>query len=397
MADERTRGKGYLIAGVLLLAAGLSFLFIPSGAGEVARWFARLLPLFLICAGVVRVMGYAVERKPRSPVGGMLLIFIGVLWFANRIHPDLNGLRIYGRYWLLLLAVFAAVELVRYYSHRESEGPPPRLFTAVRVMMVLLIVATGVVAGRIAGNSSSLLSALHLDGFLGNLRDSVVGQEYSFVDQAVEVPAFRPGSRITISNSSGDVNVTGGASTLKAKLSKGVRSWSEDEARKIADQIKIVIEETEDGWQITTNRDQIARQFTTSLQIELPGATRLEIINSYGRVSASQIDSPVTVRASYGKASVSNIRGDVDLSLSYSDFDLANISGNATITGAKSAQVNGVLGALKLVAARGNVNVRDIAETVEINAPFCRISAQNLQSTASIRTERGSVKIMRAG
>ncbi len=386
-----------MIAGLLLLAAGVSFLFIPSSAGQVARWFARLLPLILICAGVVRVMSYAVERKPRSPISGMLLIFIGVLWFANRIHPELNGLHIYGRYWLLLLGVFAAVELVRYYSHRESEGPPPRVFTMVRVVAILLIVVTGVVAGRIAGNSPSLLSALRLDGFLGNLRDSVVGQEYSFTDQAMEVPAFHPGSRVTVSNSYGDVKVTGGASILRATLSKGVRSWSEEDARKIADQIKIVIEQTEDGWQIRTNRDQIAQQFTTSLQIELPGAARLEINNSYGRVSASQIDSPLLVRASYGKASINGIRGDVDLSLTYSDFEMANVNGNATITGAKRAQVSQVQGALKLAGSNGNIVVRDIAETVEINAPFCKITAQNLQSSASIRTEHGSVKVARAG
>ncbi len=386
-----------MIVGLLLIAAGFSFLLIPSGAGHVARWFARLLPLILISAGVVRVMSYAVERKPRSPVSGMLLIFIGVLWFANRIHPELNGLRIYGRYWLLLLGVFAGVELVRYYSHRESEGPPPRVFTTVRIIAILLIVATGVVAGRIAGNSPSMLSALRLDGFLGNLRDSVVGQEYSFTDQAVEVPAFRPQSRVIVSNSYGDVKVTGGASILRATLSKGVRSWSEDDARKIADQIKIVIEQTEDGWQIRTNRDEIAQQFTTSLQIELPGATHLEINNSYGRVSASQIASPLAVRASYAKASINGVTGDVELSLTHSDFDLANVNGNANITGAKRAQVSQVQGALKLTGSNGSVTVRDIAEDVEINAPFCKIAAQSLQSRASIRTEHGSVKVMRAG
>ncbi|MEW6208087.1 MAG: DUF4097 family beta strand repeat-containing protein [Acidobacteriota bacterium] len=394
---EGKRGKGFLITGLLLVAAGVSFLFIPSGAGHAARWFARLLPLVLISAGVVRVMSYAIERKPRSPIGGMLLIFIGVLWLANRIHPELNGLHIYGRYWLLLLAVFAAVELVRYYSHPEKEGPPPRLFTAGRIVAILLIVATGVVAGRIAGNSPSLLSALRLDGFLGNLRDSFIGQEYSFTDQAVEIAAFNPQSRVAISNSYGDVSVVGGATILRARLSKGVRSWSEDEAKKISDQIQIVVEQTEDGWRITTNRDQIAQQFTTSLQIEIPAAAHLEITNSYGRVSASNIDSPLAVKASYGKASINGITGDVEISLAYSDFDLANVNGNAAISGARRAQVSQVQGALKLSASKGSVTVRDIAEEAEINAPFCNITVQNIQSDASIRTERGSVVVARAG
>lgn len=386
-----------MIAGLLMVAAGFSFLFIPSGAGYAARWFARLLPLVLISAGVVRVMSYAIERKPRSPVGGMLLIFIGVLWLANRIHPELNGLHIYGRYWLLLLAVFAAVELVRYYSHPEKEGSPPRLFTAGRIVAILLIVTTGVVAGRIAGNSPSLLSALRLDGFLGNLRDSFIGQEYSFTDQPVEIAAFNPRDRVTISNSYGEVKVTGGASSLRATLSKGVRSWNADEAKKISDQIQIVIDQTPDGWRITTNRDQIDQQFTTGLQIEIPGAAHVEINNSYGAVSASNIDSPLTVKVNYGRASIDGVTGDVAMSLAYSDFDLANVNGNAAIGGARRAQVNGIQGALKLSASKGSVVVRDIAQETEINAPFCNIAAQNLQSAASIKTEHGSVKVARAG
>src|SRR5262245_28804667 len=85
----------------------------------------QLWPVFLICAGVVRVMGFAVERKPRSPLIGMLLIIVGVLFLAARFQPGLNALQIYGRYWVLLLLVFASVDLVRYYSHRHTDVPPP--------------------------------------------------------------------------------------------------------------------------------------------------------------------------------------------------------------------------------------------------------------------------------
>src|SRR5829696_6710628 len=143
MATARKKRRGMLGLGLVLVAAGLIFVLVPARAG-VAEWLIRLWPIFLICAGVVRVMGFAVERKPKSPMGGMLLIIIGVLFFVSRFHSDLNALQVYGRYWVLLLGVFAGVELVRYYSHRQSEGPTPSLFSAGRVVIILFIVVTGV-------------------------------------------------------------------------------------------------------------------------------------------------------------------------------------------------------------------------------------------------------------
>ena len=130
LATEYKHRRGTLLLGLLLLAAGLVLVLAPAGSG-VAGWLIALWPVFLICAGVVRVMGFAVERKPRSPLVGTLLIIVGVLFLAARFQPGLNALQVYGRYWVLLLAVYASVELVRYYSHRQTEGPPPPVFTPV--------------------------------------------------------------------------------------------------------------------------------------------------------------------------------------------------------------------------------------------------------------------------
>src|SRR6185369_17238900 len=150
--------RGTLLLGLLLVGIGLAIFLSPPSSG-LTVWLMRLWPLFMICAGVVRVMGYAVERKPRSPVGGLILIIIGVLFFVSRFHSDLNALEIYGRYWVLLLAIYAGVELIRYYSHRHTEGPSPRVLTIGRVVIVALIVSTGALANRLAKNPS-VLSAL---------------------------------------------------------------------------------------------------------------------------------------------------------------------------------------------------------------------------------------------
>jgi DUF4097 and DUF4098 domain-containing protein YvlB/uncharacterized membrane protein HdeD (DUF308 family) len=392
----RTNRRGTLLLGVLLLAVGIVLVLAPAGSG-IAGWLIQLWPVFLICAGVVRVMGFAVERKPRSPLVGMLLIIIGVLFLAARFQPGLNALQVYGRYWVLLLVVFAGVELVRYYSHRHAEGPPPRVFTPMRVMVVLLIVATGVLANR-AANKPAVLSALRLPSFLSGLRDSVVGDAYVFTDPPFLNNDIKPGMTISVNNSYGSVKITAGSSTVKATLIKSVRGWSQEDARKIADRIRLLVNQTGEGLTITTNRDQVAEQFTTDIQIEVPSNTNVSITDSYGAVAASGIHGSLIVKASYGQADVAGIRGDVSLALIHSDVTASNISGDLTVTGAKNARIANVAGTLELTASaasNGSVDLRDISGAVRVNAPFCRIVAQGLDQAAELKTEHASVDVTR--
>lgn len=397
MAGGRTNRRGTLLLGVLLLAVGLVLVLAPAGSG-IAGWLIQLWPVFLICAGVVRVMGFAVERKPRSPLVGMLLIIIGVLFLAARFQPGLNALQVYGRYWVLLLVVFGGVELVRYYSHRHAEGPPPRVFTPMRVLVVLLIVATGVLANR-AANKPSVLSALRLPSFLSGVRDSFIGEAYAFTDQPFINNDIKPGMTISVNNSYGNVKITAGSSTVKATLTKSVRGWSQEDARKIADRIRLLVNQTGEGLTVTTNRDQVAEQFTTDIQIEVPANTNVSITDSYGTVTASGIQGSLTVKASYGQADVTGIRGDVSLALMHSDITASNIDGDLTVTGARNARIANVVGTLELTASaasNGSVELRDISGAVRVNAPFCRIVAQGLDQAAELKTEHASVDVTRA-
>ncbi len=395
MASSRKHRRGTLLLGLLLLAAGLVLVLAPAGSG-VAGWLIALWPVFLICAGVVRVMGFAVERKPRSPLVGMLLIIVGVLFLVARFQPALNALQVYGRYWILLLAVYASVELVRYYSHRQTEGPPPRVFTPMRVLVVLLIVFTGVLANR-AASKPSVLSALRLPAFLSGLRDSVVGETYAFTDQLVVSADIRRGMKVTINNSYGSVKVTGGASALKATLVKGVRGWSQDDARKVADRIQLLINQSGDELTITTNRDQVDGQFTTDIQVDLPSYASVAITDSYGSITATGIQEGLTVKASYGQAELNGIKGDVNLALNYYyDITASNMDGDLTVTGARNARISNLAGALNLSGRNGAVDLREISGEVHVDAPFSRIAAQGIDQSAELKTEHKSVDVSRA-
>lgn len=391
MSSRHNNRRGTLLLGLLLVVAGIVVLLAPAGLG-VRGWLMRLWPILLICAGVIRVMGFAVERKPRSPVGGMLLIIIGALFFVSRFHSDLNAVALYGRYWILLLLIFAGIELVRFYSHRNTYGPPPRLLTAGRIIVVVFIITTGVMANRMA-NHPAVLSALHLPRFLDSLRESVAGQSFDFTDAPLESRDFTQGMKITVSNSYGNVKINGGSQVVKATLTKRVRGWSADDARRIADQVSLTIIKNSDGLLVTTTRDEVNKDFTTDIQIDLPLSAYLVVNDSYGAVSVSNLQNTVQIKTSHGQADVNQVNGTVKCDLSYASANVSNINGDLTINGAKGVSVSNINGAVEIAARNDAVELKEISGPVHINAPFCNIRAQGLSAESELKTEHGKVEV----
>jgi len=146
--------------GLLLIAAGLLFLALQESRA-LAFWLMRMWPVFLIFAGVARVTCFAIDRRPRSPADGVALIALGGFFLAIRMSPALNPLQVYGRYWIVVLALFAGAELIRYYSHRPALGTQPRMFSGWRMAVAALIVITGIAANR-AGNDPAVIEGLRL-------------------------------------------------------------------------------------------------------------------------------------------------------------------------------------------------------------------------------------------
>jgi uncharacterized membrane protein HdeD (DUF308 family) len=386
--------RGTLLLGLLLIGVGAVVLLAPAGLG-VRGWLMRLWPTFLIIAGVIRVMGFAVERKPRSPVGGMLLIIIGALFFVSRFHTDLNPVALYGRYWILLLLIFAGIELVRFYSHRNNYGPPPKIFSVGRIIIVVLIIATGILANRI-GNNPSVISAMHLPRVLDSLRDSVAGQSFEFTDTPVENRDYMTGMKVTVANSYGNVKVNGGGDLIRATLTKRVRGWSSDDARRIAEQVSLTITKTADGLLVSTTRNQVNQDFTTDIQIDLPASAALTVNNSYGAVVVANLLNGAQIKTSHGQAEVNQISGNVKCDLSYANAIASNIKGDLAIIGAKAARLTNISGAVELAARNDNVELNAISGPVRINAPFCTIRAQGLSGAAELKTEHGRVDVTSA-
>ena len=160
MASKRVSGTFWLSIGLMLIAAGLLFVGIKS-SGSVASWLAQFWPFFLLLAGVIRIIGFAGWRRPSKPLGGMLLILIGAVILAARANEGMSIVELYGRYWPTLLLLYGGIELITFYSDKRTDLRPPRVFSPLRVIIVIFIITTGVIANRVAGRLIRI-SAVHI-------------------------------------------------------------------------------------------------------------------------------------------------------------------------------------------------------------------------------------------
>jgi len=104
----------------------------------------------------------------------------------------------------------------------------------------------------------------------------------------------------------------------------------------------------------------------------------------------------VNANYSQNEINLNRITGDVRCNLAYSDVAVSSIAGNVQIAGAKSAKVSDVSGSVEVAASNGAVEIRGLSGPVKVDAPFCRINAQDLDADAELKTEHASVDVMRA-
>jgi DUF4097 and DUF4098 domain-containing protein YvlB len=90
---------------------------------------------------------------------------------------------------------------------------------------------------------------------------------------------------------------------------------------------------------------------------------------------------------------VNQVNGNVKCDLSYANANASNINGDLIINGAKGARLSNINGAVELAARNDTVELNVISGPAHVNAPFCSIRAQGLQSESELKTEHGKVEV----
>jgi hypothetical protein len=257
-----------ILFGVALCTLGVFFFLAPERAGLIAQIF-RFWPVFLILAGGVRVFGHLLDRQPRSPVGGSLLIGAGGILLAANLRGEASFLQIFGRYWFWLLLALIIGRVVRQYTHRAEDGPRPRAFGPIALALCLLIAGGGLLAHRAAASPQVWSSWSSPFNRLTSGRHEPGGSMIEILDQ--RPLALKPGAELLIGEIGGEVEISRGAGTLaSAQLVKRIFAASEAEARRIAAGIHLRVEDRDQSTAISVERDGINEGVAIKLRLSLP-------------------------------------------------------------------------------------------------------------------------------
>lgn len=143
-----------LLVEVALLGLGVLVLLEPE-QGLAARVLMRYWPVFLLLAGVVRVVGYLIDHHPRSPVGGLMLAAAGGILLIANLRGEYSLLYLFGQYWFWLLLAYIAGRVLRQYTYPVDRAHP-RAFSFGAVVLMMLLVGCGLTANFLTKHSQYL-------------------------------------------------------------------------------------------------------------------------------------------------------------------------------------------------------------------------------------------------
>jgi len=399
-----------LLLGVALVSLGMLF-FVAPERGDLLQVLMRWWPVFLVLAGLVRIVGHFLDRQPRSPTGGMLLAAVGSILLAANLRGEVGLLQIAGRYWFFLLLAFIAGRVIRQYTHRLADGPRPRAFHPAAIVVMLAIAGGGLGAHWLSNNSEAL-SRVPVLFRLGNVRD-IFNSEYSVTDETELVFSIPPVTTLMFSDFNGDIEAHRGSATeARARLVKRVRAADEQEARETAQRIhlEIITQGGERVFRIAS--DGVRPEFTVTLVLELPAGAQASIdaSNVLGQITLSGLHGAhilreaggvtvgdnlgdLTIEHPRGSVQLSRISGQVNLSDARHETSVREVSGPVTISLLGGvATLEQLKGPVQIASRNARVDLRGVAQD-EAGEPASVVLKNVSDSKVTLSGIRGSVTI----
>jgi len=318
-------------------------------------------------------MTYYYHRR-RSVFSGVILILIGVLFLLYEYHPEIQIGRLFLHYWPLLLILWGVARLFDHLvASRAGETGPPAISGGEVALIVLLLVAVA----SIAGVDWARKHNPGIDFGMGNIFE----HSYHWSSSLPAVPA-KPNEVISISTVRGNISVRPGSdSELHVAVRKTARASDEANARNRADNVRVQVTPTSNGYQI---QPQISGGADSSvkvdLDVELPSQSRITAQTSHGSITISKMDGPVSINCQSGDLNIHDISGDVNASMAHGDARIGNIKGNVSLNGhGGELDLSGITGDATIDGDfYGPVRARNVAQTTRYTSSLTNLTLAQL-------------------
>jgi hypothetical protein len=274
--------------------------------------------------------------RPRgsSVFSGLLLIFIGGLLLLHN-YRGLEIGSVLRHWWPLILIVWGALKLYERTAGRRAGDPGAARITPGEVFLVLGLMA---LVGAVVTTENVRDHFREWTGDWGNTVET---------DLDVTPTAVPANARITVRASRGDISVrSSDEAEIRVNGKKGVKSWNENEARKIADQISVEIAKQGDGYEVRPAGGSESR-VSMDMDVVVPKKANVTVRNDKGDISVADMAAPVNINSGNGDVEVRNTGSDVNIDMRRGDARVSSTKGDVKISGGgDSAEVTDATGSL---------------------------------------------------
>jgi DUF4097 and DUF4098 domain-containing protein YvlB len=179
-------------------------------------------------------------------------------------------------------------------------------------------------------------------GFRGGWSSGTPSHKY---EKTIEVTApMSAGRAFYATTTNGNIRVLGSEEsncTVIAKIT--AYGWSDEEAKAVADQVKITIEETGGKTDVVVRKPDIElkKHIGISFDIRLPGNSSLNVSTTNGNVTSGDVVGPVEMRTCNGNVRCSNVAQNVKANTTNGNIDISCSPNADSIKTVQAKTING--------------------------------------------------------
>lgn len=223
-------------------------------------------------------------------------------------------------------------------------------------------------------------------------------EEFLFEEPAQALPGPLP-RELQVINAHGSVEIRGAETdAITVTFKKSINRRTREDAQKVADQLKMIVNREEPRLILSTNRDEFRRKnFETRFTITVPLGLAVFVRNSYGPVKIEKTGAADIVNP-HGGVSAGRIDGRLAVDGSYEDVDVHDIRGDARITAPHAKIIAiGVQGELLVDADYGELFLENVDRNVRVSALHSTVSGKNLKGEVEIKNSYEKVSLAGTG
>ncbi|MGA2299139.1 MAG: DUF4097 family beta strand repeat-containing protein [Candidatus Acidiferrum sp.] len=274
---------------------------------------------------------------------GLVLISVGVILLLHTYgHLELRNF--FGHWWPLIIIFWGAVKLYERTAGARTGGATGGGITGSEVVLVVgMLALLGIVVGVEYGKKK-IGDAILDDG----------GDNYTYnVEVAPKtVPA---NTHVFVHNGRGDISVrSSDDAQIRVSAKKGVKTWSEQEADRIAKPVSVEVVKNGDTYEVRpSGYDLSDSRIGVDLEVSVPKK------------------SPLTVKTDKGDVTVSDMTADIGVTDQNGDVEIRNIVGDVLIEMRKGdVKVNDTKGDVKVSGKGGEIDVTNAAGSLTVDGDF---------------------------